>query len=112
SKNIYDMMKPNYTNKDVVKVMAKYAEKYQCNLPISNEKGYIPGVISYQISQYINDGYNEDDDEFVHRIILSRENSDYDFSLRETAFEENEVYAIDILMSTGPCKLNRCDETN
>ena len=53
------------------------------------------------MSRYIIDGYNDDEDEYVHRFILSKENPNYDFSMRENELEEGEVYAIDILMSTG-----------
>lgn len=114
SREIYELFKPHKTNFDVIRVLEKYAEKYNCSLPICNDMGIIPGVMSYQISRYVSDGFNEDNDEFVHSLILSRENQNYGFNLRETEFEENEVYAVDILMSSGTGKLNIKDlnETN
>src|SRR5205807_730217 len=76
-------------------------------------RGIIPGMISYQISRYVINGYNNDEDEFIHKLILAKANPLYDFTLRETEFEENEIYAIDILMSTGTGKLyNSNKETN
>jgi len=113
SKEIVGMMKPGKTNKDVVKIMEKYAEKYNCNLPVYNDNEFdvIPGLMSYEISRGIIDGYNDDDDEYVHRFILSRNNPNYDFALRETEFEENEVYAVDILMSSGTGRLQNMNET-
>jgi len=114
SKEIVNVMKPGKTNKDVVKIMEKYAEKYNCNLPIYNDNEFdvIPGLISYEVSRGIIDGYNDDVDENVHRFILSRTNPNYEFGLRETEFEENEVYAIDILMSSGTDKLQNMNETS
>lgn len=112
SKKIIKIMTPNYSNIDVTNLLKKYSEKYNCNLPICNEKGAIPGVFSYQISRYICDGYNSEEDEFIHKFILSKENPSFDFSQRETYFEENEIYVIDILMSTGNGKLNSINETN
>lgn len=112
SKEILKIMTPEHTNIDVAKLMQKYADKYQCSLPIANERGVVPGVFSCQMSRYIIDGYNEDDDEFIHQFILSRENPNYDYTMGEVQFEENEVYAIDILMSTGTGKLQSIDKTD
>lgn len=106
SKELFKVMKPGCTNKDAAIIMADYAEKYNCNLPTCGERGCIPGVLSFQMSRNICDGYNDDEDEFVHRFILAKENPNFDYSMRETEFEENEVYAIDVLMSTGSCKLH------
>lgn len=106
SKEILNIMKPGKTNFDVVKIMEKYAKKYNCNLPTINENIHAPGVMSYQISRYVVDGYNDDDDEFIHQLILCKHNDNYDFEMRETEFEQDEVYAIDILYSTGTGKLN------
>jgi len=111
SKEILKLMKPGKTNSDVVKVMEKYAKKYNCQLPVTNEECLAPGTVSYQISQYVIDGYNDDYDEFIHRLILSRESENYDFVQVDNEFEEDEVYAIDILMSTGSGKLSRNDDT-
>lgn len=110
SREIAKIMKPGKTNKDVANIMKKCAENYGCNLPVCNEPGAIPGILSFQMSRYIIDGYNDDEDEFIHRFILSKENPNYDFSMRENEFEENEVYGIDILMSTGSGRLHSTDK--
>lgn len=112
SKEIYNIMKVNHTNKDVVKILEKYANKYKCNLPITNQIGMIPGIMSYQTSRYIIDGYNDDDDVYIHKLILHRDNPNYNFTLRETAFEENEIYCINIVMSTGSGILLPSDNTD
>ena len=112
SKELFKIMKPGNTNCDVAKIMEEYATKYNCNSPVCNEQGAIPGVLSYQMSRYVADGYNDDDNEYVHRFILSKQNPNYEYSMRETEFEENEVYAIDILMSSGSGKLTPLDKTD
>ena len=109
SKDIIKTMTPTHTNLDVAKIMQKYADKYQCSLPLSNEKGVMPGVFSCQMSRFIIDGNNADNDEFIHQFILSRENPNYEFSMQEIKFEENEVYAIDIVMSTGNGRFQSTD---
>lgn len=106
SREIYDVFRPDKTNFDVIKILEKYAKKYNCSLPICNDRGIIPGDISFQISRYVDNGYNNDEDEFIHSLILARENPNYGFTLRETFFEENEVYAMDILMTTGSGRLS------
>lgn len=109
SKEVFKVMKIGKTNLDVVNIINKTAEKYGCNIPSTDTCDYIhtPGIISYQMSQYVIDGYNDDTDEFIHRLILNKPSENYDFQLRETPFEEDEVYAIDIVMSTGPGKLHK-----
>jgi len=112
SREIGKVMKPGIMNTEIVKIMEQTAKKYGCYLPISNENGVIPGVNSYQISRYIIDGHTDDDCEFVHRFIMARENTAYDFSLMSLPLDENEVYAIDIVMCSGTGKLNQIKETN
>ncbi len=114
SKKVFILMTPDHTNKDIIKAMEKCAEKYNCNLPTCNEfeLGHVPGILSFQISRHVCDGQNDDSDEFVHRFILSKEHHTYDYSMNEIQLEENEVYAIDILMSSGSGKLQNIDKTS
>lgn len=112
SREIGKVMKPGTMNTEIVKIMEKTAQKYGCNLPVCNENGIIPGVNSFQISRYIIDGNTDDDCEFVHRFILSRHNANYDFTLQEMPLEEDEVYAVDIVMCSGSGKLVQDKETN
>ncbi|AYV77002.1 MAG: metallopeptidase family M24 [Barrevirus sp.] len=114
SREVAKIMKPGTLNTEIVKVMEKAAIKYGCTLPISNEPGLIPGVLSCQISRYIIDSHNDDDykGEFIHRFILSRENSVLDLFMAELPLEENEVYAIDIVMCSGSGKLVKSHETS
>ncbi|ARF09701.1 metallopeptidase family M24 [Indivirus ILV1] len=111
SREISKIMKPGIKNTEIVKIMEQCAGKYNCSLPISNEAGTLPGVLSFQMSRYVIDGHNDDDDEFIHRFILSKENPIYDFGLMELELEENEVYAIDIVMCSGQGKLTKSYDT-
>jgi len=110
SREIVSMMKPGVFNEDIVKIMKDKAQKYNCNLPTISENTHAPGVLSFQISQSVIDGYNDDDDEFIHRFILSRP-YDYESGMRKLELERDEVYAIDILMSTGTGKLTRAGDS-
>lgn len=111
SREIINVMKPGKFNEDIVQIMKEKAEKYNCNLPAINETVHAPGVLSFQISRSVIDGYNDDDDEFVHRFILCRNYENYDCGMRRLELERDEVYAIDILMSTGTGKLTRAGDS-
>jgi len=107
SKEILKIMKPGNKNTDVVKILEKVAKKYNCSLPIIGDEGIAP-TTSYQISRNIIDGYNDDSDEYIHQLILCRDNEEvYGYKLAEEEFLEDEVYAIDITMCSGTGKLNR-----
>ena len=104
------LIKPESTNKKFVKKMASIVKEYGFNLLTCNgQHERAPGVISYQMSQNIIDGKNDEDTEDVHKLILLRGNDTFDFELFETEFEENEVYAIDIGISTGSGKISKMD---
>ncbi len=114
SKEVLKVMKPGKTNFDVVKAMEKCANKYNCSLPITSENtlmnGIVPGVMSYQMSQNIIDGHNDESEpgcEYVHRVIVNRHNDEYEFVMTPLELEEDEVYGIDIVMSTGTGRINR-----
>lgn len=107
SREIINLMKPGHTNVEIAKVMQACAQKYNCNLPLIQIEELAPGTLSYQISRGVIDGMNEDHDEYVHQFIMPREGGAYDYGMFEVQFEEDEVYAIDILMSSGTGKLNR-----
>lgn len=116
SVKIMEIMKPGKKNMDVLHILEDMASKHNCHLPIctSNNIGSIPGVFSHQISRYVNDGKNEDDDEFIHNFILSRHNPNFDFTMQECIFEKNDVFAIDVLMCYGPgqgklSEMGKCD---
>ncbi|CAH6421169.1 Peptidase family M24 [uncultured virus] len=116
SKEILNVLKPGKTNNDVQNIMDKFSKKYDLNTMSTFDdldEIKIPGIISYQISKFILDGNNDDTDNFVHKCILCKNCTHYPFFQRETEFEENEIYAVDLMYSTGSGKLHKSDyETN
>lgn len=112
SKKVLGLMKPGVSNLEVVKVIREEAKKYGCSLPIVGDNVHAPGVISYQNSRNVVDGFNDDEDEYIHKIILHRDSDDYEFALRELEFDEDEVWAIDIVMTSGTGRLNIAPERN
>jgi curved DNA binding protein len=111
-KSIYQIMKPGKTNYDIRNILNKIGKKYNCSLPYITDNSRAPGLLSFQVSRFVLDGFNDDDDEYVHRLILSRDHEEYDFSMVTTELEEDEVYAIDILYCTGTGKLSKYDCPN
>ena len=105
AKKIVPLMKPGNTNYDIVKVLQDTAKKHECNLPTIDANIHAPGVLSYQMSQFIVDGYNEDNDEYPHRFIMPKYSPVYDFEMEKLELEENEVYGIDIVMCSKAGKL-------
>jgi curved DNA binding protein len=109
SRDIFQIMKPGNTSTNIIKILNKYADEYNCSIPQSptnNENYIIPGIMSFQVSKNIIDGNNTDEEEYSHQFILHKNNNIYDFSMREFKFEKNDVYIIDIAMSSGSGKLN------
>ncbi len=105
------LIKPESSNIKLVKKMEYIANKYGLNLLTCNGKNEkAPGVISYQMSQNVIDGKNDDDDDNLHKLILLRWNETFDFELSENDFEENEVYGIDIGLSTGNGKISKLND--
>jgi methionine aminopeptidase len=73
-------------NKDVTEALQKVASAYDCKV--------VEGVLSHQMKQFVID---------ANKVILSVTNQDT--RVDDAEFEENEVYAIDIVMSTGEGKV-------
>lgn len=111
SKDVVGVMKAGKSTRDISTILNKYAQKYNCQLAISNERGIIPGVFSYQISRNVMNGHDGDNTEFIHRFVMPRDNPSYDFDLVDNILEEDEIYSIDIVMSTGSGRLNKTENT-
>lgn len=73
-------------NKDVTEAIQKVAAAYDCKI--------VEGVLSHQLKQFVIDG---------NKVVLSVSNPDT--RVDDAEFEENEVYAIDIVTSTGDGKV-------
>jgi curved DNA binding protein len=86
------VMRPGRTNTEVTDVIAKVARDFGVE-PLD-------GVLSHEMKRYVVDG---------SRVILNRRDSEGGTRVEEWAFEENEVFAVDIVMSTGEGKAKALD---
>lgn len=85
------LVKPGKKNKDVTEAIQKVAAVYDCKIA--------EGVLSHQMKQFVIDG---------NKVILGASNPET--RVDDAEFEENEVYAIDIVTTTGEGKLKLLDE--
>jgi len=87
------LVKVGNTNTQVTEVFAKVAEEFKCK-PVQ-------GVLSHQLKKWVIDG---------SRSIISAETPDE--KVDEFEFEMNEVYCIDVVMSTGDGKTKETELRN
>lgn len=73
-------------NKDVSEAVQKVAAAFDCKI--------VEGVLSHQMKQFVIDG---------NKVVLSVTNPET--RVDDAEFEENEVYSIDIVTSTGEGKV-------
>ncbi|GBG58993.1 hypothetical protein CBR_g24341 [Chara braunii] len=85
------LVRPGKKNYDVTDALQKVAAAYNCKV--------VEGVLSHQMKQFVIDG---------NKVILSVGNSET--RVEDFEFEENEVYSIDIVMSSGDGKPKMLDE--
>ncbi|KAK9124552.1 hypothetical protein Sjap_014154 [Stephania japonica] len=85
------LVRPGRKNKDVTEAIQKVAAAYDCKI--------VEGVLSHQLKQFVIDG---------NKVVLSVTNPET--RVEEAEFEENEVYSIDIVTSTGDGKPKLLDE--
>lgn len=75
-----------FQNKDVTEAIQKVAAAYDCKI--------VEGVLSHQLKQFVIDG---------NKVVISVSNPE--MRVDDVDFEENEVYAVDIVASTGDGKV-------
>nr|GME13947.1 ERBB-3 BINDING PROTEIN 1 [Ipomoea batatas] len=85
------LVRPGKKNSDVTEAIQKVAAAYDCKI--------VEGVLSHQMKQFVIDG---------NKVALSVSNAET--RVDEAEFEENEVYSIDIVTSTGEGKPKILDE--
>ncbi|KAH7667578.1 Peptidase M24 methionine aminopeptidase protein [Dioscorea alata] len=85
------LVRPGKHNKDVTEAIQKVAAAYDCKI--------VEGVLSHQLKQFVIDG---------NKVVLSVASPET--RVDDAEFEENEVYAIDIVTSTGEGKPRLLDE--
>ncbi|EGR28670.1 hypothetical protein IMG5_170920 [Ichthyophthirius multifiliis] len=78
-------LKPGGKNNDSTQVINKVIESYKCNA--------LEGVLSHELKKYMIDGNN---------VIINKET--FDQKVDDHEFNVNEVYAIDIIVSSGEGK--------
>lgn len=81
------VMRPGRNNYEVTDIVEKVAKDFNVT-PME-------GVLSHQVKRYVIDG---------SKVIMNRRDHDGGSHVDEWEFEENEVYAVDIVMSTGEGK--------
>jgi len=84
------LCRPGRKNTEVTEAIEKVAQQFQCQ-PLE-------GVLSHQIKRYVIDG---------NRVIIGK--STLEQKVEEFEFEENQVYTIDIVISTGEGKARETD---
>ena len=87
------LIRPGKRISDVPDILSKVVEAYGCNL--------VEGVMSHQMKQFVID---------ANKCVLSRPSPEH--KVEDGEFEENEVYAIDIVVSTGEGKPKVCAASN
>ncbi|KAK9813970.1 hypothetical protein WJX73_007488 [Symbiochloris irregularis] len=85
------LFRPGKTSAEIPGILEKIAEAHGCHL--------VEGVLSHQLKQFIIDG---------NKCVLNKPGPEA--RVDDIAFEENEVYGIDILVSTGEGKARVTDE--
>mmetsp|Transcript_40461 Transcript_40461/g.89906 ORF Transcript_40461/g.89906 Transcript_40461/m.89906 type:complete len:391 (+) Transcript_40461:54-1226(+) len=85
------LIRPGKKVSDVAGPLQKIVEAYGCNL--------VEGVMSHQMKQFIIDG---------NKCVLNKPSPEH--KVEDAEFAENEVYAIDIVVSTGDGKTKVLDE--
>eukprot|EP00270_Netrium_digitus_P020824 TRINITY_DN866_c0_g1_i1.p1 TRINITY_DN866_c0_g1~~TRINITY_DN866_c0_g1_i1.p1 ORF type:complete len:399 (-),score=164.36 TRINITY_DN866_c0_g1_i1:202-1398(-) len=85
------LIRPGKKNKEVTEALQKVAAAYGCSC--------VEGVLTHQLKQFIIDG---------NKVVLSVTNTET--RVDDFEFEENEVYAVDIVISTGEGKPKLLDE--
>jgi curved DNA binding protein len=86
------VMRPGRTNDQVTEVIAAVAKDFDVQ-PLE-------GVLSHLVKRYVVDG---------SKVVLNRRDIEGGTRVEKWEFEENEVYAIDIVMSTGTGKAKEID---
>jgi len=85
------LIQPGKSSADVAPVLEQVAETYGVNI--------VEGVLTHQLKRFVIDG---------NKVVLNKTTPE--LKAEASTFEENEVYAIDIVMSSGEGKTKVVDE--
>jgi len=84
------LMRPGNKNNDIPPVWAKIAEQFDVNI--------CEGVLSHRLKRFVLDG----NETIISKIHIEQKVEDYEFA-------ECEVWAVDLVLSSGPGKLKQHD---
>jgi len=84
------LIRPGRKNTEVSEAISKVAKQFGCE-PLE-------GVLSHQLKRYVIDG---------NRVILNKPTLEH--KVEEFEFEDNQVYSVDIVMSTGEGKAKEAE---
>jgi len=84
------LFRPGKTNREVTEVINSIAQTFHCNV--------VEGVLSHQLKRFVIDGNN---------CIISKETVEQ--KVEDVTFQEYDVFAFDIVMSTGEGKVKEVD---
>lgn len=85
------MVKPGVKNQDLTEMFTKVADEFKVSV--------VGGVLSHEMSRFVIDG---------EKVIISK--TEPDQKVDDFEFEPNQVFAMDIVMSTGDGKCKEVDE--
>jgi len=87
---VHRLIKPGKKNTDVTDIISKVAEVYKCNA--------VEGVLSHQMKRFVIDGNN---------VIIGK--ATLDQKVEEFEFEPNQVYGVDVVLSSGDGKVRELE---
>ena len=85
------LLKPGNKNSQITEMFQAVAQTFNCNI--------VQGVLSHQMKRFVIDG---------NKVIISK--TDVEHKVDEVTFEVNDVFAIDIVFSTGEGKPKEQDD--
>jgi methionine aminopeptidase len=107
-RSIKTLVKIGKDGNGVHAMMTEMTEKHGCNLIDCDESIAIcPGIFSYQVSQEIIHGRNDVDEDYEKhsRMFMGKNRHEYD-DLENVEFEHNQVFIIDVAVSSGTGRVN------
>lgn len=87
------LIKPGKKNNEVTEAMNKIVETFKCSM--------VEGVLSHQMKRFVIDG---------NKTIISKTTVDH--KVEEFEFEENQIYCVDVVVTTGEGKVSKKKKRN
>jgi methionine aminopeptidase len=113
SRSVFQNMTTGTPSFALSKMLKECATTHGCTLPQVPDAPSIfhaPGVVWYEMSRNVVDGFIDDTDPYVHRFIVPNDQEKYDLGMLDTPLEDLEVYCVDIVMCSDTGKLSALPE--